>query len=222
VQDLGVVEEERGSPLKDRFPHDRVVFFSDAVFAIAITLLAIELKLPDREMIEQLGAEHAAGEITALFVSYVISFVVTGLFWAGHMQTWRHVRQVSGKLVWATLLQLMFVALMPFATREYSLYFSSDSPGRLALYATVLAGISLFALVTRVMVIAQENLRERLGPVATRWLLWRGVIPLLLFSLTIPLAFVLPVWCGGLVFMAIFPCLAIARRWIERAAPEAA
>jgi len=216
MEDLGVIEEERSSGLKDRFPHDRVVFFSDAVFAIAITLLAIELKLPDRQMIEHLGADGASREVTSLFVSYFISFAVTGLFWAGHMQTWRHVRHVDGKLVWATLLQLMFVALMPFATREYSIYFAGESPGRFAFYAFVLAAISLFALISRQMVVRQEHLHERLGVAATRWLIWRGVVPLVLFALAIPLAFVLPVWCGGLVFVMIFPCLAIAKRWILR------
>lgn len=209
-------EREGRDGLKDVFPHDRVVFFSDAVFAIAITLLAIELKLPGPET-----AGHGQHGVGSLFVAYLVSFVVTGLFWTGHMQTWRHVRHVNGRLVWATLLQLMFVALMPFATREYSEYFSGNDPGRLAFYAFVLAGIALFAQVTRRMVVRQENLRERLGATATRWLLWRGMIPLVLFALVVPLAFVLPVWCGALVFVMIFPCLAIARRWVLRGARDA-
>ncbi len=221
MKDLGVVKEEHEADLKDRFPHDRVVFFSDAVFAIAITLLAIELKLPDHEMVEHLGAAAAAGEVTSHFIAYFISFLVTGLFWVGHMQTWRHVRRVSGGLVWSTLLQLMFVALMPLATREYSVYFSSQSPGRLAFYAFVLAGISLFAVVTRQMVIRQENLHERIGTVATRWLFWRGMIPLILFALAIPAASFIPVWAGGLMFVMIFPCLAIAKRWVQRGARDA-
>jgi len=221
MTDPGVARQVHEADLKDRFPHDRVVFFCDAVFAIAITLLAIELKLPDNDSLARLGAQ-AWSELPALFVSYVISFLVTGLFWAGHMQTWRHVRQVSGKLVWTTLLQMMFVALMPFATREYSVYFnSSNSPGRLAFYAFVLAGISLFALVSRRIVIAQEQLHERIGVAATRWLLWRGIIPLVLFVLAIPLAYVVPVWCGGLMFAMIFPCQAVVRRWILRTSVDA-
>jgi uncharacterized membrane protein len=216
MKDLGVVKEEHEADLKDRFPHDRVVFFSDAVFAIAITLLAIELKLPDHEMVEHLGAAGAAGEVTSHFIAYFISFLVTGLFWVGHMQTWRHVRRVSGGLVWSTLLQLMFVALMPFATREYSVYFSGASPGRFAFYAFVLAMISLFALITRRIVVRQEDLRARIGVQATRWLLWRAAVPLVVFALCIPMAFVLPVWCGSVLFMLIFPCLALARRWIQR------
>jgi len=219
MKDLGVVKEEHEADLKDRFPHDRVVFFSDAVFAIAITLLAIELKLPDHEMIERLGAAVASQEVTSHFFAYFISFLVTGLFWIGHMQTWRHVRHVSGALVWMTLLQLMFVALMPLATREYSASFSVQSPGRLAFYAFVLAAISLFALVTRMMVIRRERLHERIGVLATRWLFWRGMVPLVLFSLAIPAAYVIPVGRGGLLFALVFPCLVVTRRWVRRTAP---
>lgn len=206
-------EEAQDRELKDRFPHDRVVFFSDAVFAIAITLLAIELRLPGAE-----ASGHAADAhgVTAMFVAYFISFAVIGLFWSGHMQTWRHVRHVNGKLVWTALLQLMFVALMPFATREYSVYFSGASPGRFAFYAFVLAMISLFALVTRRIVVRQEDLYARIGVQATRWLLWRAAVPLLVFALCIPMAFVIPVWCGSVLFMLIFPCLALAKRWIQR------
>ncbi|WP_242107241.1 TMEM175 family protein [Luteimonas aquatica] len=221
MRDLGVVEDEKGEPVgQDRFPHDRVVFFSDAVFAIAITLLAIELRLPDEELIERVGAQAANSETVSLFISYFISFLVTGLFWAGHMQTWKYVRHVNGKLVWSTLLQLMFVALMPFATREYSASFSGDNSARFAFYAFVLTAISFFSLLTRRIVVRQENLRERLGEAQVRWLLWRGVVPLVLFALSIPLAFVLPVWSAGLVFFMIFPLSAIAKRAIGRAKPE--
>lgn len=214
MQDLGVVEESMGAPGKDVFPHDRVVFFSDAVFAIAITLLAIELRLPDAGDVARLGEAAAYGHTTSLFIAYFVSFLVTGLFWAGHMQTWRHVRHVDGKLVWATLLQLMFVALMPFATREYSESFSGHSPGRFAFYAFVLSAISLFALLTRRIVVRRERLHERIGAAEVRWLLWRGAVPLVVFGLAIPLAYALPVWSAGLLFLVIFPVSAIARRRI--------
>ena len=146
----------------DVFPHDRVVFFSDAVFAIAITLLAIELRLPGRELIERVGEPAAYQETVPLFISYFISFAVTGVFWSAHMQTWKHVRRVNARLVWCTLLQLMFVALMPFATREYSEAFSAHAPGRSAFYAFVLSMIALFSLLTRHVVIRQRQTLEEL------------------------------------------------------------
>ena len=200
------------TPGTDLFPHDRVVFFSDAVFAIAITLLAIELRLPGHEV----ASSTAGMELQGTFVSYFISFMVTGVFWVSHMLTWKYVTLVNGKVVWSTLMQLMFVALMPFATREYSLSFASNDAGRAVLYACVLTAISFFSLRTRLLVMKQEGLRAKLGDQDSRWFIWRGLVPLIVFASTIPLALVLPGWSISFVFAAIFPLLSVLRRRIFR------
>ena len=122
----------------DVFPHDRVVFFSDAVFAIAITLLAIELKPPAEALIAQFGAAGAWMHQIPLFVAFVISFLVTALFWAVHMQAWKMVERVTPGLLWLNIGQLMFVALMPFATALYSESFMSDHVAPLVGYCLVI------------------------------------------------------------------------------------
>lgn len=218
MQDLGVVDESQDTtPGRDVFPHDRVVFFSDAVFAIAITLLAIELRLPTPAQMAGPDAQAFVNDTTSLFMAYFVSFAVTGLFWTSHMLTWKHVTRVNGKLVWCTIANLMFVALMPFATREYSAAFSGDHRGRYALYACVLTGISLFSVLTRALVVRQEHLRTRIGDAETNWLLWRGLVPLSMFAVSIPLAFVLPTWSAGFVFLLIFPVLRVVKRRVFRA-----
>ena len=199
------------APAADIFPHDRVVFFCDAVFAIAMTLLAIELKLPGHG-----AGDAAAAELQGTFISYVISFMVTGVFWTSHMLTWKYVTRVNGKVVWLTLMQLMFVALMPFATREYSMSFVSGDSLRCAMYAGVVTMVSFFSLRTRLVVVRQEDLRDKIGVQGTRWLLWRGGVPLIVFALMVPLAFVVPSWSIGLTFFMIFPLLTIVRRRIFR------
>ncbi len=201
----------------DVFPHDRVVFFSDAVFAIAITLLAIELKPPSEEVIARVGAGQGWGELVPLFIAFFISFMVVGQFWLGHMQTWKYVTRVTGKLVWCSIFQLMFVALMPFATVLYSEAFRAHGPGRFAFYSLVLTGISFFAWLMRKIVVRQEGLVEKLGPVEVRWMQVRGLISLMVFAVSIPLAFVLPTWMGGIIFALIFPLIALAKRFFLRA-----
>lgn len=201
------VEQAVEEPVReDRFPHERVVNFCDAVFAIVITLLAIELRLPGSELIERVGADQAWGETSSVLLAYVISFFVTGLFWVGHMLTWKHVRRVNAKLVWLALLQLFFVVLMPFATRQVSEHF--------VVYALVLTGISLFSWLLRRTVVAQEDLHARLGPAQARLLLVRGLIPLLVFSCAIPLGVFVPGKWAALVFALIFPLSMLARRRI--------
>lgn len=201
---------------RDLFPHDRVVFFSDAVFAIAITLLAIELKPPSEELIARVGAGQGWGELVPLFIAFVISFLVVGQFWMGHMQTWKHVTRVTGKLVWCSIFQLMLVALMPFATVLYSEAFRGHGPGRFAFYSGVLTGISFFAWLMRRIVVREEGLVEKLGADEVRWMQMRGLISLFVFAASIPLAFVLPTWMGGIIFALIFPLIAVAKRIFYR------
>jgi uncharacterized membrane protein len=94
---------------------ERIVFFSDAVMAIAITLLVIDLKLPDLEppvtntmLLEQLQA------LTPRIVSFVISFAVVGIYWSSHHRYFRLIKRFDGRLIGLNLIFLFFVALMPF------------------------------------------------------------------------------------------------------------
>lgn len=202
---------------RDVFPHDRVVFFSDAVFAIAITLLAIELKLPSEELIERIGADAAWREMTSLSIAFVVSFMVLATFWRGHMLTWKLVGRASSGLVWCSLLQLLFVVLTPFATNAYS--GSGGGPARFAFYSFVLAGISLFSWLTRLLASRQENLREKLGAAPARWFLLRGLVPLLVFVAGIPLAYVLPTRLAAFIFLSIFP-LSLLVKWLCLRSPK--
>lgn len=207
----------------DLFPHDRVVFFSDAVFAIGMTLLAIELRVPTEQTIASIGPAEAWGETIAVFIAYVVSFLVTALFWVGHMLTWKHITRATTKLVWCQVFQLMFVALMPLGTRLYSEAFFDQGSGRFAFYAFVLAGISFFAWMTRVVAARQENLSERLGVAQAKWYVVRGFIPFAVFAAAVPLAFVLPTWMGGLIFFTIFPLtMLLSRRYQRGDAQESA
>ena len=203
-------------PPSDVFPHDRVVFFSDAVFAIAITLLAIELKPPTEALVEQFGSSVAWAHQIPLFVAFVISFMVSALFWAGHMQAWKMVERVTPGLLWLNICQLMFVALMPFATMLYSESFMTAHVWPFVGYCVVLTGISLFSFLTRRAMGRSHGVGEKLGPAGTRWFLARTLVPLAVFAACIPLAFVMPSWMGGMVFFLIFVITPFVRRWALR------
>lgn len=215
MQEPASTQQAAEEPVReDRFPHDRVVFFCDAVFAIVITLLAIELRLPASELIEKIGESAAWTETTGLFVSYIISFFVTGLFWSGHMITWKHVTRVNGRLVWLALLQLFFVVLMPFAAREYASAMAGQASARFVFYALVLTGISLFSWLIRRCVVRQENLKDRIGAAQVRWLLARGAIPFVVFASAIPLGLFISGRWAAMVFVLIFPLSRLAKRRI--------
>ena len=195
------------------FPHDRVVLFSDAVFAIAMTLLAIELKVPPRAHADAEGLAAALGELTPVLIGYFVSFSVVGLFWASHMRTWKHVTTATTGIVWLNILQLMFVALMPFTTGLYTEYFGSNLA--FSLYCLNLAAIALFAYWVRSVVIRREHLVQTLGAHEVAWLRSQTLIALFVFLGCIPLAWVAP-WSARYGFIMILVLQIIMRRYLNR------
>ncbi|MEY2942040.1 MAG: hypothetical protein RLY97_54 [Pseudomonadota bacterium] len=96
---------------------ERMLFFSDAVFAIAITLLVLELHVPDLP----LGStEHdfwlALGHLWPKFFAFILSFLVIGRFWMSHHQLFERVHHFDLRLVWPNMMLLMAIAFTPFAT----------------------------------------------------------------------------------------------------------
>ena len=93
----------------------RIEALSDGVIAIAITLLVLELKVPD--MMEHHSNQRMLEELLALrpaLLTYMITFLIAGAFWYLHHLTFHFIKNVDGVLVWINLMFLMFIALLPF------------------------------------------------------------------------------------------------------------
>jgi uncharacterized membrane protein len=96
---------------------DRLVFFSDAVFAIAITLLVLDIHVPNfPHAISIAQSWQAFLDLSPSFFAFALSFLVIGRFWMGHHERFRTVRHFSARLMWPNLIYLMTIAFMPFAT----------------------------------------------------------------------------------------------------------
>jgi len=95
----------------------RIETLSDGIFAIAMTLLALSLELPDA------AAELADVKLGYLlfsqahkFINYALSFILLAIFWIAHHQQFRHIKRTDSGLLWINIFILMFVVLMPFST----------------------------------------------------------------------------------------------------------
>ena len=97
-------------------PLERLVFFSDAVFAIAITLLVIEIHVPHLGGMSNAAAASELLNLWPSFFGFVLSFLVIGRFWIGHHNAFTMIDHYDGRLAWPNLLLLMCIALMPFAS----------------------------------------------------------------------------------------------------------
>lgn len=120
--------------------HDpsRVIALSDGVVAIIITLLVLEIHVP--ELASGRSLRDALSEIRPSFIAFLISFVVVAIAWAGHRDLFAHVQRTDSPLVWLNILYLLPLCILPFGA---SLLARFDSePVALRLYGFLLLAIA--------------------------------------------------------------------------------
>jgi uncharacterized membrane protein len=108
-----VIDAAQTRPEADK-DRDRIVNFSDGVFAIAITILILDINVP-----EGLSSEEVSARVLALwpeYLGYVISFLVLAVYWQAHHRVFRHIRRYDSTLVWLNFLFLMAICFLPFPT----------------------------------------------------------------------------------------------------------
>ncbi|HEU4870472.1 MAG TPA: TMEM175 family protein [Pyrinomonadaceae bacterium] len=99
---------------------ERVVFFSDAVFAIVITLLVLELKVPHLSEHNEPALRGALIEMVPRVAGFVISFLIIGLMWIEHHRIFRYIADYDAGLLWRNLFLLLCVSFVPFPTALFS------------------------------------------------------------------------------------------------------
>ena len=116
--------ERLHSELKKEFQLERMILFSDAVFAIAITLLVIELKVPEipREQVTENKLLESLAHLIPKFIGFLISFIIIGLYWQVHHRMFGYAINYTKRTLWLNLFFLLAVVLMPFSTSFYSEY----------------------------------------------------------------------------------------------------
>jgi uncharacterized membrane protein len=117
---------------------DRIVNLSDGVFAIAITLLVLDIRVPN--IPEKLVASELPGELLSLWpqcLGYVLSFVSISVFWMIHHSIFRPIRAYDRTLLYLNFLFLMLVAFLPFPTALLGEYGNHQLP--VVIYAAALA-----------------------------------------------------------------------------------
>jgi uncharacterized membrane protein len=160
----------------------RVEAFSDAVIAIIMTIMVLELRPPHSAELSALGAKWPT------FLSYILSFVFTGIYWNNHHHLFQAVHHVNGRVLWANLHLLFWLSIFPFVTAW--LGDSHFAPVPVAAYGIVMlmAGVSYFVL-SRVLVHHHGR---------------KGIVSLLAYAAAVGLAFVDPrISCALYVAVAI-------------------
>ena len=121
-----------------------VKLFTDAVFGIAITLLAVELKVPNIDNSDILDISQFQ-ELSTIFVSYITSFVIIGMHWITYHSVFNPIRHTTDLMIWLNLSFLLLIALIPFSVRLIDTYENQYS---FIIYSLIqiVAGMMLFLL----------------------------------------------------------------------------
>jgi uncharacterized membrane protein len=140
--------------------YERLVTFSDAVFAIAATLLFIDLRPPTASPTAYEVALRDFLSDPGPFIATTIGFLVVGSYWASHRRIFGLIRDTNGTLVWANLTFLFFVAVQPFLTAAMAEHSPNQTSVLLYTYGQIGAGIAQ-GLVWWVALRHRELLTER-------------------------------------------------------------
>jgi len=156
----------------------RLEAFSDGVIAVAITLLVLDLRVPQPESGVTLAAQ--LGKMWPNYLAYVISFLAIGIMWMNHHAALRRLRTADHAVLLLNLLLLLCIVALPFSTSLVSSYLTAPAGGRLAalVYAGSLLLISLVFFLLQCLLLAWRPalLRDPLTARERRSLLRRGAI----------------------------------------------
>jgi uncharacterized membrane protein len=200
-EDLGFAEDET---LAERaFDYARTVALSDGVFAIALTLLVLNITVPNLTSSEHSELGHRLLDHRDEFISYAISFAVISLLWIRHHVQFRGVARIDTRLTVLNLAYLAFVAFVPYPTRLIGLY--GDEPASVVLYAATIGIIASLAALSRV----HAQRAHLLSPVGVREAARREhplIAPAIFFG-SIPVAFVSPTAAQFVWLLVLLPGL---------------
>src|SRR5262245_53721727 len=180
---------------EEKISADRLAAFSDAVFAVIVTIMVLELKAPVEP------AFSALWPLWPTVISYAVSYLFIAIIWINHQYLMRFVGAPTLDLMWINFVHLFLVSLLPFATAWVARTQLASSP--VAFYAGLFVCVDLAFNIFEREVLARAattHVPERVRRVARR----RSLVVLAIFTTAMLVAFVTPrlgfgLICGGLI-----------------------
>ncbi len=171
---------------------DRIAFFSDAIYAIAMTLLALDLRIDHLAApVDAPSSMFAAlDDLFPKFVAYFVGFLLLARYWKSHHGFFGRLKAVDSRLLTLNLTYLGFVALLPFPTSLIGAY--EENPISVVLFSLNMAIISGLETVSLRHAYRAGLMRRSASPAVQRWEITASLIPSVMFVVTIPLAFISP------------------------------
>ena len=200
------MQEPKHKESRIDFQIERFSFFSDGVFAIAITLLVIEIKVPVLHHATNKELWHSLSEMSLKFLGFLISFAIVGHYWSVHHRIFGYIQKYNTTLLWINLAFLCSVVLLPFSSGlmgEYSSDFDLYIP-----YSVYVANICLTAIMNCWLWIYISNPEKRfltheISKARIRLGVYRSLVIPIVFLISFVVFFINPV--VALLIPALIP-----------------
>jgi len=173
---------------------DRLAAYSDAVFAVIVTIMVLELKAPEQ------AAFSGLWPLWPTAVSYAVSYLLIAIIWINHHHLWRFVGRPALGLIWVNFIHLFLVSLLPFATSWIARTRLASSP--VVFYAALFVCIDLAYNVFEYQVLAGADATE-VSASMRRLARRRSIVVLASFTTAMLLAFIAPLLGFGLICAAL-------------------
>jgi uncharacterized membrane protein len=193
---------------------DRLIFLSDGVFAIAITLLVLEIGLPHLTGGFQSEGNQLPGALFGIWpqiLTYALSFVIVGVYWISHQRLFQYIRRADNILAWLNVIFLMSVAFLPIPTKILGEY--GDHSPAVRLYALSLMVPGLWMILLWLYATYQHRLVDKsLDAGIIRHRLERSLIAPAVFLLRIGLTYLNPYLTEASLLLVVVGVAAHERR----------
>lgn len=199
---------ERGSGVD----FDRMIFFTDAVYAIAMTLLIVTVELPklSGDVNDPAVLWDAITDSGPKILGFFIGFVLLGRYWLAHHEFTAWLRAIDRTLMSTNLIYLAFVAFLPFPTALIGGY--EDNPLSVTLFGITLALVSGMETVLFMVAYRHDLLRTRISRDAYRYGIAASTAPVVIFVASIPVAFLISPTAALLSWLVAIPVQMVLAR----------
>lgn len=180
----------------------RLVAFSDGIFAIAITLLVFNLKIPQLPAGSQGRLFQVMVGMIPHFLTYIMSFLLIGVFWFIHHHMFCHIHRVDNAFIWLNVAYLLGISFLPFPSALLGAY--PDEIFSLIFYICSLSYVGCMLLSMWAYASYRHRLIEKdLPKSAIHYYFWRGISAQMIFLITIILALIHLSWGQHFLFVLI-------------------
>jgi len=187
----------------------RLEAFSDAVIAIIMTIMVLELKVPAGTSLASLTP------VVPIFASYALSFVNLAIYWNNHHHMMQVAEHVDGAIMWANMHLLFWLSLIPFATAWMGEHQFASTPTAIYGFVLLMSAVAYYLL--QRAIITRDGPESLLAKAVGKDS--KGKLSPVLYLIAIPIAFVLPLISGAL-YVVVAVMWMIPDRRIEEVLPE--